>query len=142
MSKKSFDDVVAAQEIFGSLDFTLDSSGYSKVYAIGSKAYYKLTPVFDRGLVSDQTYGFVGFQGASQELIPVAVGVEIPWDKFPVECMSDISSIIAALAPGVFMVKKPAVYIITAQCGDCALHVNSFIHLKGATQCLKCAGID
>jgi len=141
MSKKSFDELVEVQRVFGELGFTLDSSGYSKWY-IANGNYYRLSPVFDQGMSYDQGYKLIGFKTDTQELIPIGPNESVPWNKFPNECASDLSTIIAALAPEVFMVKKKATYIITAECSDCGSNVETFIHVRGATQCFKCADIE
>lgn len=143
MSKKSFDELIEVQRVFGQLDFTLDSSGYSKWYATSNGSYCRLSPVFDSGMSLDQGYKLVGFKTDSQELIPIGDGASgVPWSKFPNECMSDLSTIIAELAPEVFVTKKKAEYIITAECSDCGTNVETFIHVRGTTQCFKCADIE
>lgn len=142
MTKKSFDELAEAQRVLGERGFTLDSSGYSKWYSTSSGAYFRLNPVFDRGTSLDSGYKIVGFKTDSQELIPISESEDVPWHKFPNECKSDISAIIASLAPEVFMLKKKAAYIITAECSNCGSHVETFIHVSGQTNCFKCAGVD
>lgn len=130
------------QEVFGELGYTLSGvNAYYKDYGTANGETIRLMPVFDQGLSNDKSFSLVAIDIMSHKRVELVPGAPAPLHEFPRECLADVSVILIRLAPDIAITAKKTVHIIVAECDTCKLHVESFIHNKGATECLRCAKV-
>lgn len=138
--RQALDNFQKVQEMFGTLGYTINSTGWYKDYGLHDGSVVRLVPVFDKGISLDMAYKLVGIQISSIKFIPFEDGRPVQLEQFPRECMEDVAVIASKLASHT---RTPVqeVFILTTTCEQCSNEVSSFIQVDGHYSCLECAGL-
>lgn len=140
---KALDDLIKAQVTLGDLGFTLlPNNTYYKDYGLVNGGIVRIVPIFDKSISLAKEYSLVALEIVDYDRIEINSNEPIALEKFPMECMEDVTSILARLVPEVAMAQRKQTFIINADCSECKRNVHSFIKLGDVVTCLPCFGLE
>lgn len=136
--KKVIEQLQEIQNTLGRMDFTLLPDGtYYKDYGLLDGAVLRIVPHFNYGISLEEELTLVSIDVNSVRNIPIVSHGKTALNEFPRECMDDVATMIATMAPQSRMPLKES-YIVEAECDHCKQIVSSFFTVDGRHTCLDC----
>jgi hypothetical protein len=123
--------VSAANNVLSSVEFTLASDGWYKLYS-DSNTVYRVEPKFDKGISVDKRYDIIGFIIHKQEYVEAA---SINNKNIPKEMYEDMSKIVNELSQ--YTIKRTDSAVDMVQCDICHDKVAEWMEIKDKYICAK-----
>lgn len=138
MSKKTLNELIAIQINLSNLGFSIGGDGnYYKEYGLLDGSTIRLVPHFDQGMSLDNTYILSSVAIQSMKVVPIEGNAGTTLSEFPRECVEDVTTMLATMAPQSRIAQKET-YIINETCSQCKTEVSSFLRKGGEILCLSC----